>query len=281
MVIKYLHTIQKKIFYFTGIISIFISLLIFSCERSFEPVEIMKVERLHAIHIDWDNSNSVVCFGTSLTYGFIWNDQEPDWEKEILIPHTLHNILLNKKNFDFYSQADSAYPHCLNKKLKLRVYNQGHVGITAEQALYIVQDSVLSLNPALILLEIGANDFLRDKNVLEVKAQIDSIINIIRIFGSKLVLVSFVDQYTVEHPPLDHPLYDIKDLAKIYFQMLSDLSKTNNILLIKDCFLGIFGNKNYMSDDVHPNEPGYIKMAENITESLINTFKSNCMLKNE
>jgi len=254
----------------------FFGILITGCNNLSEPTEKLSIERLPALNIAWDSTNSIVCFGTSLTYGLIWDKLEP-----VSPVYSLKTFETSAKITDafFYHQADSAYPHCLDKILEIKVYNRGFVGATTERALELVQDSVLSYNPALVILEFSANDFLRGTEVSIAKANMDTLITIIQNFGSEIVLISFVDQYTLENPPKDHFLYDQINLAKEYFSMLQDLSIQYDILFIKDCFQGIFGNKEYMCDDIHPNEKGYAKMANNIFYSLYHTFTQNNMYK--
>lgn len=260
------------IFFFTLIVSY----IFHFCIRSTEPLSFRAVKKLPSIEIPWDSTNSVVCFGTSLTYGFILNG-------DIIGPRKNQRIsfdYLQNKMSDllFYHQADSAYPHCLDNKLRLKVYNQGYVGATVENALEVVQDSVFNLNPALILLEFAANDFLMDKDVNETEERLCRLIDKILTFGSKVVLISFVDEYTTNHPPESHFLYDKKDFVREYYEMLKQTSEKYKILFIDDCFFEIFYIEEYMSDSIHPNEMGYKKMADNITISLMNTFLKNKML---
>jgi lysophospholipase L1-like esterase len=275
------HKIKKftHIYYF--IYTILVSLLIFACDNISDPHEILSVERLPVIDISWDSTNSIVCFGTSLTYGFVWENifYVPTYSEISSPNHTDDPILIGSEAL-FYSQADSAYPHCLDRRLKLKVHNQGYVGATVDRALALVQDSVLSYNPALVLLEFSANDFLRDNDVVDVKNKMTTLIDTIQEYGSEVVLISFVDEYTLNNPPKNHVLYEKLNLAHDYYTMLHDLSTQYDILFINDCFNEIFGNTEYMCDDIHPNDLGYAKMANNISEALYNTFIHNKMYKN-
>lgn len=251
---------------------------ILSCHKSTEPIYIPTVKKLPAIDVPWDSLNSIVCFGTSLTYGLIWDNDIVGFPKSNISDQMR---LIRDKNSLFYHQADSAYPYCLGNKLRIKVHNRGQVGATTERALQIVHDSVLSANPALVLLEFSANDFLRELDVNETRERMDSLITILKTFGSQVVLTSFVDEFTISDPPKDHHLYEKRNLAMAYFQMLQELATAHQILFIKDCFLGIFGNESYMQDGIHPNEIGYKRMAENVTFALENTLIKNNLFKNK
>lgn len=252
--------------------------LISSCQF---PVEIISnketVDVLPAIDVPWDSTQSIVCFGTSLTYGFEWDRLEPDtfFDK----PGALDSLRNRQASFFFYHQADSAYPFCLDKRLKIKVYNQGHPGALVSEALEIVVDSVLSQKPALVLLEFSANDFLQGRDAETTEQQMSALTDTILTFGSKVILLSFVDEETLDYPPRNQPLLDDLDLARDYFNMLQRLARQYNLLLLKDCFYGIFGVEELMSDDIHPNYAGYKIMAQNILQALYDTFLKNYMLK--
>jgi lysophospholipase L1-like esterase len=42
---------------------------------------------------------------------------------------------------------------------------------------------------------------------------------------------------------------------------------------------GVFGYPSLMSDELHPNGAGYMKMENNIFQALLGTFKQNGMLR--
>ncbi|MBN2424773.1 MAG: hypothetical protein JXR46_06230 [Calditrichaceae bacterium] len=253
-------------------------LLFISCKFVSDPLQTEpELKELPSISVDWDSTHSIVCFGTSLTYGLIWEGLDPVYLQKTNYYSLIKNNDLNSSFF--YTRADSAYPKCLDNRLKIKVYNQGYPGATVNSAISYLADSVLTKNPSLVLLEFSANDFLRKRDVSTTREEMIELIDSISNFGSKIVLISFVDEYTINHPPKDHLLYDQRELAKEYYLMLKDIANEYNLLFINDCFLGIFGHTDLMCDDIHPNNEGYIKMAENIYKSLYKTFKINNMLK--
>ncbi len=268
--------------FITKILLIFIVFLILvQCKNSTEssPTEFPTVKELPAININWNGEQSIVCFGTSLTYGYVGESIGPIWTGPISRPRIINRFVWFDENSLLFNQADSAYPRCLDEKLKLKVYNSGKIGATLDNALNMVTDSVLNKNPALVLLEYSANDFLRENDVNETDIKMRTLIDTIKNANIEIILISFVDEYTLNNPPIDHPLTDRLESARAYLNMLMGLSDDYNLLLIKDCFLNIFGNDALMSDDLHPNNEGYMKMSENIITALHETFDQNDMYK--
>lgn len=74
-------------------------LIIYSCENSTEPSNIIDT-KLPVINIDWADSNSIICFGTSITAGL--------------------------------ENSDSTYPILLGNKLKIQVHNNGEIWLQKE-----------------------------------------------------------------------------------------------------------------------------------------------------
>ena len=265
----------QKSFLFLTLISIF---TLISCEQSNNPApaELM-VDVLQPITVNWDQTNSIVCFGTSLTYGFEGFSFFDLIDPVLKIGSTNPYNIPNPNETNKIAKSDAGYPGYLDSLLNIKVFNEGYIGAKASFAYSVLADSVLSKNPALVLLEFPANDFLSGNDIPTVKAQMKTIIDDILSHGSKIVLISFVDESIVNNPPLDHILYDKRELAMEYFNMLKDLSVEYNLLFIKDCFKGVFGVAELMGDQFHPNREGYIKMAKNIKQSLKRTFELNGM----
>ncbi len=120
--------------YYIFVILLF-SLLFTSCESSTEPEK--PNPSLPEISVDWNSSNTIVCFGTSITKG--------------------------------EAQSTMSYPALLDDDLVIDVVNSGIWGSTAEKGIEWFDNLVLSKNPALVILEFGANEFLQeiDVNVAE------------------------------------------------------------------------------------------------------------------
>ncbi len=233
-------------------------LLYTSCDSSTEPEE-FELNSLPPITIEWNNNSSIVCFGTSLTFG------------------DFATGLFGGK--EARPNSDSTYPALLNKELKIKVYNEGYWGATAEEAINDYYPSVLDKNPSLIILEFGANEFLQDYDVQTAKTNIDSLIKMIIADDIKVVMLSFVNPDMLNSLPDNHPFASKVDLGLEYYEMLLDLAEENNILIDDYLYRDIFGKPELLYfDGVHPNNKGNVQLKNNVMESFYNTFEENNML---
>ncbi len=247
---------------------LFLALL--SCDFSTEPSDFFA---LPAIDVPWTAGQSVVCFGTSLTAGFMW--EEPiafGWRAEPRFPE-VPTKLAHTADDD-----STSYPALLQHRLKIKVYNEGYVGATTSYALTRV-DTVLSRNPALVLLEFGANDFLRNVSDSLTAIRLGQLIDTLRSAGTKVVLVSFIHEEMAQNLPPDHYFAPRIPLGRAYLAMLKRVAQAKNILFVEYAMKGIYWNDDLMSDGLHPNRPGYKLMMENIYQALERTFRGNEMTK--
>jgi lysophospholipase L1-like esterase len=239
---------------------------------------------LPALSITWTASNSIVCFGTSLTYGYRYYNslvirppaKSPAGNNDTPPPY-LKNYLDRLSSLSF--TVDSSYPSYLAEQLKIRVENQGYVGAKTDRAIQLVNDSVLSKNPAVVLLEFGANDFIQGIVADSAEAHLNQLVTIIQNHGSKVILISFMHPDMVNHITDTSVLAPHKDLALAYYAMLKRVAQRFSIEIVEYPLQGIFGYPAYMSDFIHPNGLGYKKMEENISQALSLTFRANGMYK--
>ncbi|MBF8247761.1 MAG: lipolytic protein G-D-S-L family [Bacteroidetes bacterium] len=244
-----------------------------SCAQPTEPWE--DPEALPAIDVPWTNQQSIVCFGTSLTNGFMWAQAIQPTGRDF---HEPPQIPAFSNNQDNRLAGPHAYPELLAATLKMRVHNQGHVGATTQDALNIVGDSVFYRNPALVLLEFGANDFLQQISDSAVEKRLGRLIDTLHIFGSKVIFISFLNTGMIESLPSDHFLANRRQAARSTLEMLKRVTGTRNLLFVENAMKDIYWNKDRLSDALHPNKEGYRIMQENISRALAKTFSKNGML---
>jgi len=198
----------------------------------------------------------IVCLGDSLTEGY--GASEP-------------------------SKVDKtkSYPEFLQNKVKANVVNAGISGDTAEGGLARVDKDVLSYNPQMVIISLGANNFLRLKPASEAKNDLQAIINKVKSEERKIYLASFIgdaawqDSYLQTFlimPPGILALLD--DYRKIYDELRSE---NKDIGYISNIWKGI--GKNQMSDLIHPNAEGYSIMADNIFAVIKPYLTENNLLK--
>ncbi len=247
-------------------------LLLLACDHATEPEFSLA---LPAIDVPWTADQPIVCFGTSLTYGYI------GWEEPIGRPLSVKPEIPEypSETPDVRDVDTISYPYHLGLKLRIPVRNAGIVGATTQNALNVVGDSVFAKHPALVLLEFGANDFLRLQPVSEAESRLRRLVDTLLLSGTKVVLVSFMNEEMMTSLPADHYMAPLRPIAEAYLAMLRRVAADRGLLFVEWAMKGIYWNESLLSDAVHPNGVGYRIMAENIYASLAATFERNGMKK--
>jgi acyl-CoA thioesterase I len=164
---------------------------------------------------------TIVCFGDSLTAGY-------------------------------GAEEGKDYPSVLGKRVNLPVINAGVSGDTTSDGLERLENDVLAHNPRMVIITLGANDFLRHVPKAETLRNMERIIDRIQKRGAMVVWATvktgfFSDEYA-------------KDFKK--------LAQEKRILLVSDVLKDIMFNPQYKSDQIHPNTTGYALMAERIYKAI-------------
>jgi acyl-CoA thioesterase I len=155
---------------------------------------------------------------------------------------------------------ESSYPYLLRnkfgaKQLAVSVVNAGTSGATSASALSKMRWQLRSqVKPDLIVMALGANDGLRGINPKTTKSNITKAIryalakNIKVILAGMLIPPNYGDKYT-------------KEFAGMYPEIAQKL----DIPLIPFLLEGVAGNKKLnLPDGIHPNEKGYVVIADKI-----------------
>jgi acyl-CoA thioesterase-1 len=186
----------------------------------------------------------LVCFGDSLTEGY-------GASKPSVVDKT------------------KSYPAFLQNKVKITIINAGISGDTASGGLKRVKEDVLAENPQMVIILLGANDFLnlKPRPASETKKDLQAIINKVKTDSRKIYLASFIGDDAWEASYLEtFPAILISDriaLLADYKKMYAELcSENTDIGEISNIWKGI--GRNQMSDLIHPNAEGYSIMADNI-----------------
>ena len=138
-------------------------------------------------------------------------------------------------------------PALLSKKIKKEIHNMGIPGTTSAQGLLRIK-SVLKHNPRVVMVLFGGNDYLQEVPIEETFKNIDFIVTLLQEAGAVVVLLG------IQGGILSDPYKD--EFKKI--------AKKRGALLIPSVLEGIFGNNDLMSDHVHPNDKGYMLLANKI-----------------
>lgn len=204
----------------TKILLVFLLLFLVGCSTNNETNLIEEDE------VILDNKTIIVAFGDSLTEGL-------GVDRDLAYPAQLETRLLQKG----YS---------------VKVYNSGLSGETSSGALQRV-NWVLSLNPDIVILGIGANDAIRGINLDITKQNIIDIIDKLEESNVKVVLSG---QEIYENLGSDY----VGKFKELYPQVASE----KNVTLIPFFLEGVAANSSLNNNDqIHPNELGYSIIVEN------------------
>lgn len=139
-----------------------------------------------------------------------------------------------------------------------RIVNAGVPGDTAENAAARLAPLLAEHRPALVIVELGGNDFLRRRPAAAVKDDLRRIIQLVRQAGSRVVLIGVPELSllaVVAGKPGDAPLY-------------RELAEEENIPLIPDVFSDVLSRPELCADRIHPNAAGYRQMADGLFAEL-------------
>lgn len=152
---------------------------------------------------------------------------------------------------------EDSYPAQLEKRLiddgyKVRVINMGVSGETTTAGLDRV-DFVLSQNPDLILLGLGANDMLRGTSPTVTAKNLDSIVS--KITAAKIPLVLLGMQSAASNG---------REFTAAFNAIYPNLSKKYTAELVPFFLEGVVLKSDLNTQDgIHPNKDGYAYIVEN------------------
>lgn len=151
------------------------------------------------------------------------------------------------------------WPRVVSEKLEVPVVNMGKRGDTTKAGLQRVNSalSALSKKPDVVIILLGGNDALQgipieetEKNLREIVARFQETGAVTIIAGVRGGLAS--DPY-----------------SSMYWRLAQDTGS----LLVTDVLRGLFGNRKYMADAIHPNDAGYEVIASRIALPLKNALR--------
>ena len=138
------------------------------------------------------------------------------------------------------------------------IRNAGLPGDTAAAGKVRLDSLLAEQVPALVIITIGGNDFLRRRPANEVKEDIRQMIRSSRSAGAQVVLVGVPELSllaVVAGKPADSAVY-------------AQLARDEGVLLIPDVFSNVLGQPELCADRIHPNAQGYRQMASGILAGL-------------
>ena len=148
------------------------------------------------------------------------------------------------------SSPEHGYVGALSARLGTPIINKGVSGDTTEMALARI-DEVTALSPDIVLLFLGGNDILRKLPEAETLAHLRTIIDTLQGKGATVILIGFKGI-----------------LGDAYHDAYSDLARETGCLFVPDALDGVLGEAEFMADEVHPNDAGYLRVADRIAPVL-------------
>jgi acyl-CoA thioesterase-1 len=236
--------------------ALFVALLCVACgdEQADNPLSAPQ----QAI-VEWRADQTIVALGTSLTFGFGSGCKVFPFDRGCALP-------------------DSSFPFQLGTRLKLPVINLGVSGATTADGLLRVREA-LGYDPALVLVELGANDLFQDVSVAEIRANLAELISRFRSEGVAVVLLSFSHPAMIDNTPADHFLQGREADGLAHHQMQVSLAAEFGLPIVEYLFEGIWWREELMSDPVHPNGKGYLLMEGNIFRGLNEYLAASDLLR--
>jgi acyl-CoA thioesterase-1 len=156
------------------------------------------------------------------------------------------------------AETAAAYPAQLAALTGWNVINGGVPGNTAAQALDRLPDLLAEHKPALVIVSVGGNDFLRRLPESDTVAALRRIAAMARDAGAQVVLVG-VPQPTISAALgvglSDHPMYE---------RLAEELS----LPLHAKGWSHVLGDEKLKSDQIHANAAGYRAFAEGLAARL-------------
>ncbi|MCX5725702.1 MAG: GDSL-type esterase/lipase family protein [Candidatus Saganbacteria bacterium] len=174
---------------------------------------------------------NLICFGDSLTAGVGAGGGEGE---------------------DIGEGEGKDYPSILGRNLSIPVINSGRSGDLTFTAIDRIWSDVLPKDPKIVIVELGANDFLSygsagppGKTTEDTFKNLEYIVDKIEESGAVVVIAGI-------------------PFSEEYKKGYEELAKKKKAILIPDIMKGILGSPDLMSPDrIHPNAKGYKVMAEN------------------
>ena len=150
------------------------------------------------------------------------------------------------------------WPTLLAAKTGWEIINAGIPGDTAEAGKARIAPLLDEHRPALVIVEIGGNDFIRRRSQAAVKEDLRHILRTVNQAGAQAVLVAVPELSllgVVAGRPSDAPLYEA-------------LAAEEGVPLIGDVFADVLAQPELCADRIHPNARGYERMAAGVHAAL-------------
>jgi acyl-CoA thioesterase I len=136
----------------------------------------------------------------------------------------------------------------LSSRLGVSIINAGRSGDTTAAALARLDRDVVSLDPRIVIVVLGGNDYLRRVPVDETFDNLTTIVEELRGHGAAVVLAGL----------------SVGLMSDPYSEQYESVARQASAGLVPDILGDIFGRSQLMSDAIHPNDRGYAMIADRL-----------------
>jgi acyl-CoA hydrolase len=150
------------------------------------------------------------------------------------------------------------FPTHLAVRSGWNVINAGIPGDMARDAGARLAPLLDQYQPVAVLVELGGNDFLRQRSESAVKEDLRAILNTIRDYGALPILVA-VPRFSM----LRATVGALSD-STIY----AELADEEGVPLISGALSAVLSDESLRADPIHPNAAGYARLADEMADSL-------------
>lgn len=144
------------------------------------------------------------------------------------------------------------FPSLLSQTLGVPVQNFGESGDTTAEALARI-NTVIEAKPDVVIVLLGGNDALQKIPQTITQQNLSYIVSTLRSANIRVVLVGVLGGFP-------------NDPYALMFQQIE--KQYTNIEYVPNILSGLIGNNSLMSDEVHPNDAGYVKVAAKIAPAV-------------
>lgn len=146
------------------------------------------------------------------------------------------------------SRAERNYVGLLRQQTGWEIINAGVGGDRSAQGLARLQKDVLSRHPRVVIVLLGGNDFLSKVPLATTLNNLEQILRRTQAQGAVTVLVG-----------IQAPIIGGRTGAA-----MRELAQKTGSIYVPHILRDIFGKSSMMSDQIHPNDAGYARIAERI-----------------
>ncbi len=167
-------------------------------------------------------------------------------------------VLCDSLSYGTGAAKGADYPTLLAQRTGWDIINAGVPGNTSAEGLARLPELLKVYEPALLMIELGGNDFLRNINISQTEANLRAVIQAAQMKKIPTVLLAIPENQPVKAALgglSDHPIY-------------AKLAEENNIPLVEDIFSEVLSKKSLKADYVHPNAEGYKVVEEQLRAAL-------------